>query len=124
MLPRDLDHRLGLHDRTASGPERAVRHDVDALFLAQVHDLLLRQRRVVLDLVHCRDDGGFWEQLLQVLFAVLSGEFSSAEHAPRRKRTHVADTDRLCLAGRWQRLHLLPRVHMVVRADDVSRAVG
>jgi hypothetical protein len=46
---------------------------VDAFLLAQVDNLLLREGRVVLDLVDSRDDGGVREELLEVAFAVLEG---------------------------------------------------
>ncbi len=71
VLGRDLDDGLGLHQRPARAAQRAVGHDVDALGLAQVDDLLLRQRRVVLDLVDGRDHGAVGEELLEVALAVL-----------------------------------------------------
>jgi hypothetical protein len=46
---------------------------VDALLLAEVDNLLLRERRVVLDLVDGGDDGSMREELLEVAFAVLRG---------------------------------------------------
>ena len=67
----DLDYGLGLEQRPARAAERAVGHDADALLPAQVDNLLLRQGRVVLDLVDSGDDLAVREQLLQVQFAVL-----------------------------------------------------
>lgn len=71
VLLRDLDHGLGREQRAARAPQRAVRHDVDALLLAEVDDLLLGERRVVLDLVDGGDHGGVGEELLEVALAVL-----------------------------------------------------
>lgn len=69
----NLDHGLGAHHGPAGAPQGAVGYDVDALFLAQVDNLLLGQARVVLDLVDGGDDGGVGEKLLEVLDAVLGG---------------------------------------------------
>ena len=52
MLLCDLDDRLSGHHGPAGATERAVGHDVDAVLLAEIDNLLLRQRRVVLNLVH------------------------------------------------------------------------
>lgn len=41
-----------------------------------------------------------------------------------RKKTYVADTNRLGLAGRKSGLHLFPAVDVVVVANDISLAVG
>ena len=71
MLLRDLDDGLSREERAARAAERAVGHDVDALFLAQVDNLLLRQRRVVLDLIDGGDDGSVGEELFEVAFAIL-----------------------------------------------------
>lgn len=65
------DNTLILEERGACASERAVGGDVNALLLAEVDDLLLRQERVVLDLVGCRNDGGLREQLLKVLDGVV-----------------------------------------------------
>ena len=48
------------------------------------------------------------------------------EDGIKRKRgiAHVADANALYLARLKQLLHLLPRIDMVVRADDVALAVG
>lgn len=71
LLLGELDDGLGAHHGPARAAKGAVRHDVNALFPAQVDDLLLRETGVVLDLVHGGDDLGVGEQLLQVLLAVL-----------------------------------------------------
>jgi hypothetical protein len=44
---------------------------VDALLLAEVNNLLLWAKWVVLDLVDSRDDGGLGQQLLEVLDRVV-----------------------------------------------------
>lgn len=61
------------HKRPAGRAERAVSHDVDALVLAKVDDLLLGKAGVVLDLIDGRDDLGMGEKLLEVSHAVLYG---------------------------------------------------
>ena len=67
----DLDDRFGLQQRSARAAQRAVGHDADALLLAQIDNLLLRQGRMVLDLVDGRDYFAVREQLLEICFAVL-----------------------------------------------------
>lgn len=71
VLLGDGDDRFGREHRAARATERAVRHDVDALLVAEVDNLLLRQSRVVLDLVDGGDDGCMREELFEVSFAVL-----------------------------------------------------
>jgi hypothetical protein len=44
---------------------------VDAFFLAEVDDFLLRKGRVVFDLVDGGEDGGVREELFEVAFGVL-----------------------------------------------------
>jgi hypothetical protein len=73
VLLGNLDNGLGLEHGAARATERAISHDVDALLVAEVDDLLLREGRVVLDLVDSRDNGRLSQQLLEVLLAVLSG---------------------------------------------------
>ncbi len=73
VLLSNSDDRLGSEERPARAAQWAVGHDVDALLLAEVDDLLLGERRVVLDLVDGGDDGGVGEELLEVAFAVLWG---------------------------------------------------
>lgn len=63
MFLGDLDDRLSLEERTARAAQGAVGHDVDALGLAQVDDLLLREGWVVLDLVDGGYDGCVGEEL-------------------------------------------------------------
>lgn len=63
VLLGDLDDWLGLEEGAAGAPHRAVGHDVDALLLAEVYNLLLGKCRVVLNLVDGGDDGGVWEEL-------------------------------------------------------------
>lgn len=71
LLLSKLDNGRGAHHRPTSASERAVSHDVNALFVTQVDYLLLRQAGVVFDLVHGGDDLGMGQKLLEVLFAVL-----------------------------------------------------
>lgn len=106
LLLRDLDNRLRREERASRATEGAVRGDVDALGLAEVDDLLLRQGGVVLDLVDCGDDGGLGEELLEVANAV------------------VGDADSLGLASGEELLHALPGGDVGVGVDDVAGAVG
>lgn len=71
VLLGELDDGLGGEQRAARAAEGAVRHEVDALLLAEVVDLLLGQLRVVLDLVDGRDHRGVRQELLEILLAVL-----------------------------------------------------
>lgn len=73
VLLGNLDNGLGLEHGAARATEGAVGHDVDTLLVAEVDDLLLREGRVILDLVDSRDDGRLSQQLLEVLLAILSG---------------------------------------------------
>lgn len=105
-LLRNGHDRLGSEQRAAGAAQRTVRGDVDAFLLAEVDDLLLRQGGVVLNLVGGGHDGGLWEELLQVLHAV------------------VGDADGLDLAGADELLHALPGGDVRVAVNDVARAVG
>jgi hypothetical protein len=106
VLFSNLRYRFCGEEWPAGAPQRAVRHDVDALLLAEVDNLLLGQRRVVLNLVHRGDDCGVGEKLLKIALAV------------------VANTDGFSFAGGEESLHLLPRVDVGVGVDDVALAVG
>jgi len=71
VLLSDLDNRLGLHQGTPRAAERAVCHDVDAFLIAEIHDLLLWECRVILNLIHRWHDLGMRQQLLQISLAIL-----------------------------------------------------
>lgn len=71
LLLRNLDHRLCSHERAARAAQRAVSHDVDAIVLAKVDNLLLGKAGVVLNLVDGGDHGGVGEELLEISLAVL-----------------------------------------------------
>lgn len=58
LLLRNLYHRLGTHQRSTRAAQGTVGHNMDALLLAQIYNLLLRKTRVVLDLVDGGDDLG------------------------------------------------------------------
>lgn len=79
---------------------------MDALLLAEVNDLLLRECRVVLDLVDSGDHSGVGEELREVAFAV------------------VGDADGLGLACGEEGFHLFPGVDVRVGVNDVALAVG
>ena len=71
VLLRNLNDGLVLEQRRPGAAQRAVGRDVDPLCVAKVDDLLLGEKRVVLDLVGGGHDGGSGEQLLQVLDRVV-----------------------------------------------------
>lgn len=102
----DSDNRLSCEQGAAGAAQGTIRGDVDALLVAEVDDLLLRQGGVVLDLVGGGDDARLGQELLQILDAV------------------VGDADGLDLAGVHEILHALPRCDMRVAVDDIPRAVG
>ena len=77
MLLSDLDHRLGAGHGAAGAAEGRVGHDVDALLLAKIDNLLLGQLRVVLDLVDGGDDGGVGKEFFEITLAVLFCRFKS-----------------------------------------------
>jgi len=105
-LLRDLDDRLGREERAPRAPQRTVRGDVDALLLAEVDNLLLRQGRVVLDLVDGGHDGDVGQQLLEVPLAV------------------VGDANGLDFTRGKELLHTLPGRDVRVGMVDVAGAVG
>jgi hypothetical protein len=71
LLLSNLDYRLSSHDGATSAAKGAVRLNVNALLLAEVDNLLLRETGVVLDLVDGGDDSSMRQKLLEVLLAVL-----------------------------------------------------
>lgn len=62
-FPCNLHNRFRSEKRTARGPQWTVRLDNNALLFTEIDDFLLRQLRVVFNLVCCWDDSGFGEQL-------------------------------------------------------------
>lgn len=71
MFLRDLYNNRLFHDRATGTSERAVRGDVDALLFAEVDNLLLGKRGVILDLVDSWDNSCVGQQLLQESQAVV-----------------------------------------------------
>lgn len=71
LLLRNLDNRLGSHDGATGAAKGTVGLNVNALLLAEVDNLLLRETGVVLDLVDGGDDSRMRQKLLEVLLAVL-----------------------------------------------------
>ena len=90
----DLLHAGVCEERAAGRAEGAVGLDDDAVFGAQVDDLLLREQRVVFDLVDGGDDVAVREELFEVFDAV------------------VAHADRLDFAGSEEFFHSVPRLHV------------
>ena len=78
---------------------------MNALLVAKVNNFLLRQRRVVLNLVGGGDNGGLRQELLEVLDAV------------------VGDTNGLDLAGADELLHALPGGDVGVAVVNVARPI-
>lgn len=101
----NLDDRLRREQGATRATQGAVSGNVDTLLVAEIDNLLLGQRGVVLDLIDGRGDGGLGQELLQVLDAV------------------VGDTDGADLAGADELLHALPGGDMAVVVDNVPRAV-
>lgn len=64
VLLGNLDDRLGFEHGTACATEGAVGHNVNALLLAEIDDLVLRQSRMVLNLVDGWDNCCLGQQLL------------------------------------------------------------
>jgi hypothetical protein len=71
MFLRNFEHPFVLEQRRPRATERTVRGNVDALVFAEIYNLLLRQQRVVFDLVDCGHDGRLGEQLLHVFDRVV-----------------------------------------------------
>lgn len=90
----NLVDNLVSEQRRASATKRAVRRDVNALFLAEVVNLLLWAQWVVLNLVDGWDNGGFGEELLQIPDGVVGD-------------TNGLDLFRMCLD---EFFHVLPCV--------------
>lgn len=106
LLLSNLLDALVLEQRAAGAAERAVRHDLDALALAEVDKVVLGQGRVILDLVRGGHDLGLGEELLEVDPAV------------------VAHAHSFRLARLDQAFHLLPRGDVVVVPGHVAFPVG
>lgn len=104
-LLRNLHDRRSLEQRASRTSQRTVRGDVNALFIAQVDNLLLWERGVVFDLVHRGDDRGMGQQLVEIRLAV------------------VRDSNGLDLARRQELLHALPGSDMGVSMVDVAGAI-
>lgn len=101
-----LDNGLSSEERTAGTAKGTVGSNVNALLLAEVDNLLLRQGGVILDLVGGRDDCYLGQKLLQILDTV------------------VGDTDGLDFARTDQLLHVLIGGDMAVAVDDVPAAIS
>lgn len=104
LLGNSHDGLCGEHGATGAA-QRAVGGDVNAVLVAEVDNLLLGERGVVLDLVDGGNNGGLGQELLEVLDTV------------------VGDTDGLDLAGASELLHALPGGHMGVIVDDITGAI-
>lgn len=107
MLLRNFQHTLIFEQWASCAAQRAVRGNMDTLVFAEIDDFLLRQKRVVLDLVRGWCDGRFREQPLHVLDRV------------------VCDAD--CLDFVWvlvdELLHILPCLDVGDAVVDVAGAV-
>lgn len=122
-LLSDLSNRISSHERATSAAERAVSDDVDTLFVAEVDNLLLGQRGMVLDLVDGGDDLGLGEELLKVSLAVLQQVLAIGVCISGGNATYVADADTLDLASLGELFHLLPGFDVVPVTQDIAGAV-
>lgn len=102
----NLHNRCCSKQRATSAAQRAVSSNMDTLFFAEIDNLLLRQRWVVFDLVHSRNDSCLGQKLLEVFLAV------------------VGDTNSFDLACVQELLHALPGGGVRVRVDEVAGAIG
>ena len=75
--------------------ERTVVCDMDAFALVEFSEGVLLEPGVAFDLVVCGDDGGFFEETLELCL------------------TEVRDTDGLCLTALQSLLHRFPCVHII-----------
>jgi hypothetical protein len=71
MLLCNLVDCLIFEQRRSCTTKRAVRGDMDAFLFTEVDDFLLREERVVFDLVGGGDNGSLSEELLEVLHRVV-----------------------------------------------------
>lgn len=70
-LRRNLHNRLSSEQRATGAAERTVSGDMDADLITEIYNLLLRQRRVILDLVDGWHDRCLRQQFLEVLDAIV-----------------------------------------------------
>lgn len=106
-LLRNLHHGLGREQRTTGRSQWTIRLDQNTFGLAEIDNFLLRQVRMVLNLVCGGHNGCFGQQLLEI------------------GHTEVGDANGLDFACGRQFLHVFPSVDVVVAEDHVARdAVG
>lgn len=65
MFLRQFDYRLIGKQRTTRTAERAVGRNEDTLRLAELYNFLLRQQRMILDLVDSRHNISFRQQFFE-----------------------------------------------------------
>lgn len=106
LLLCQLDNVGVLEQWTSSAAQGAVCGDENALLFAEVDDVLLRQQRMVFDLVDGRDDADLREELFEISLGV------------------VGHADGLDFATLQQLFEILVRVHMRSFSDQVSAAIG
>lgn len=75
LLLSNLDNGLGGHQRAACTAQRAIGHDVNTVFSAEINNLLLGEAGMVLNLVDGGDNGGVREELFEVCLAVLFSSY-------------------------------------------------
>ena len=76
MLLRYVLHCLVLQERDVLRAERRIRGDDDASLVAEVDDVLLRARRVHLDLIYGRDDLAIIKEPLEELHGEIRHAFA------------------------------------------------
>jgi hypothetical protein len=104
-LLRDFNNRFRGQEWSSSAAQWAVRGYVNALLLAEINNLLLRETGVVLDLVHSRDNSCMRKQLLEISLAV------------------IGNTNGLDFAGGHQLLHILPCVNVRTGMEEISLSI-
>jgi hypothetical protein len=107
MLLRYLQNCLILKQWRSCAAQWAICCNVDPFFFAEIYDFLLRQERVVFDLIGGGNDGCLREQLLKVLDGV------------------VGDTNSFYLFGVRldQFLQVLPCINVSYAVINVARAI-
>jgi len=108
VLLCDLIDACILGQWRASAPQRAVSRDMNPLFLAEIYNFLLREERVVLDLIGRWNDSSLGEKLFEILDRVVG-------------YTDSFDFVRVRLD---ERLETLPRLDVVSGLVNVPRAIG
>ena len=77
MFPRHRDNPGITHERGSRTAQRRVRRDVDPFLPAEIHNIVLRQVRMVFDLIHGWRDLGGLQELCEVAHAVVADAYGA-----------------------------------------------